>query len=128
MVRNVQQPIRTASMKITAAWSSPSPLFHTQPHHSFCSRPVLVENPLSSHFSSPSCQDGEAYTLLLHQLAPEKCDLSPLSCSGLERAQRVLQQADRIGCCKYLQAQDIVDGLQNLNLAFVANLFHTMTK
>ncbi|GJP36929.1 hypothetical protein CLOM_g21390 [Closterium sp. NIES-68] len=74
---------------------------------------------------SHDIKDGEAYTLLLNQLAPDACDLSPLQyAAGLERAQQVLKQADRIGCCKYVQAQDIVDGSTNLNLAFVANLFH----
>ncbi|CAI5954357.1 unnamed protein product [Closterium sp. NIES-64] len=77
-----------------------------------------------SNFSQ-DIKDGEAYTLLLNQLSPDMCDLSPMQYQpGLERAQQVLKQADRIGCCKYVQAQDIVDGSTNLNLAFVANLFH----
>ncbi|CAI5500933.1 unnamed protein product [Closterium sp. Naga37s-1] len=77
-----------------------------------------------SNFSH-DIKDGEAYTLLLNQLSPDMCDLSPMQYQpGLERAQQVLKQADRIGCCKYVQGQDIVDGSTNLNLAFVANLFH----
>lgn len=69
-------------------------------------------------------QDGTAYAMLLHKLAPESCTLEPLSISDpLERAQAVLAQASRIGSSKYLSAKDIVDGSPNLNLAFVAHLF-----
>jgi plastin-1 len=71
-------------------------------------------------------QDGEAYTVLLHALAPEVCDLSPLkAATPEERAKLLLQQAEKLDVRKYVQAKDIVEGHQNLNLAFVANLFHT---
>jgi plastin-1 len=71
-------------------------------------------------------RDGSAYALLLHQLAPEHCSLSPLQIDDLlERAKAVLAQADRINCRKYLTPKDLVEGSPNLNLAFVAHLFHT---
>jgi plastin-1 len=41
----------------------------------------------------------------------------------LHRARLVLEHADRMGCKRYLAPKDIVDGLQNLNLAFVAHIF-----
>jgi Calponin homology (CH) domain len=41
----------------------------------------------------------------------------------LERAQLVLEHADRMGCKRYLSPKDIVDGSPNLNLAFVAHIF-----
>jgi plastin-1 len=73
-----------------------------------------------------SVQDGTAYCLLLHQLAPESCSLEPLHIEDLaERAKAVLAQADRINCRKYITPKDMVDGSANLNLAFVAHLFHT---
>lgn len=73
-----------------------------------------------------SVQDGTAYALLLHQLAPELCSLEPLHIGDLyERAKAVLVQADRINCRKYLTPKDLVEGSPNLNLAFVAHLFHT---
>lgn len=69
-------------------------------------------------------QDGEAYTVLLHALAPESCNTSPLETTDpLERAKRVLTQAEHIGCRKYLSPKDIVEGSTNLNLAFVAHVF-----
>lgn len=76
-----------------------------------------------SNFSS-DVKDSEAYTVLLHALAPESCDLSPLDVTDpLERAKRVLIQAEHIGCRKYLSPKDIVEGSSNLNLAFVAHIF-----
>lgn len=77
-----------------------------------------------SNFSS-DIKDGEAYTVLLHMLAPQSCTLSPLELTDpLERAKAILVEADQIGCRKYVSPKDIVDGSTNLNLAFVANLFH----
>lgn len=54
------------------------------------------------------------------------CDLSPLkAATPEERARLLLLQAEKLDVRKYVQARDIVEGHQNLNLAFVANLFHT---
>ena len=39
--------------------------------------------------------------------------------------QQVLNNADKIGCRKYLTAKSLVAGNPKLNLAFVANLFNT---
>jgi hypothetical protein len=71
-------------------------------------------------------QDATAYALLLHQLAPESCSLDPLHIEDhFERAKAVLAQAERINCRKYITPKDLVEGSANLNLAFVAHLFHT---
>lgn len=73
-----------------------------------------------------SVQDATAYALLLHQLAPESCSLDPLHIEDhFERAKAVLAQAERINCRKYITPKDLVEGSANLNLAFVAHLFHT---
>ncbi|KAK8959888.1 Fimbrin-like protein 2 [Platanthera guangdongensis] len=77
-----------------------------------------------TNFSS-DVKDSEAYACLLKVLAPEYI----INHSGmnvkdlLERAQLVLEHADRMGCKRYLTPKDIVDGLPNLNLAFVAHIF-----
>ncbi|KAH9306637.1 hypothetical protein KI387_011041, partial [Taxus chinensis] len=69
-----------------------------------------------SNFSS-DLKDGEAYAILLHELAPESCNLVPLDInSPMERAKAVLSQADLIGCRKYVSPKDIVEGSTNLNL------------
>lgn len=70
--------------------------------------------------------DGENYTILLNQLQPEHCGLDPLQTSDLlQRAEQVLDNADKIGCRKYLTPNSLVSGNPKLNLAFVAHLFNT---
>lgn len=70
--------------------------------------------------------DGEAYTVLLHQLVPDKCDTRALQVQDVnQRAEMVLDNAEKIGCRKYLTPKSLVAGNPKLNLAFVANLFNT---
>ena len=42
----------------------------------------------------------------------------------MDRAEVMLQQADKLGCRSFVQPQDVVNGIYKLNLAFVANLFN----
>ena len=42
----------------------------------------------------------------------------------LERADIMLSQAEKIDCKAFVTAQDVVNGHEKLNLAFVANLFN----
>lgn len=78
-----------------------------------------------SNFST-DIKDGENYTVLLNQLAPEQCSRGPLQTSDLlQRAEQVLQNADKLDCRKFLSPQALVGGNPKLNLAFVANLFNT---
>ncbi|KAI3404954.1 SAC6 [Candida oxycetoniae] len=78
-----------------------------------------------SNFGKDVC-DGENYTVLLNQLKPELCDLSPLKTKDLlTRAEQVLDNSDKIGCRKYLTPKSLCSGNPKLNLAFVANLFNT---
>ena len=78
-----------------------------------------------SNFSS-DVKDGENYTVLLNQIKPEECSRAPLQIIDLhQRAEEVLQNADRIGCRKFLSPTSLVAGNPKLNLAFVANLFNT---
>jgi len=77
------------------------------------------------NFSS-DVKDGENYTVLLNQLKPEICSRSPLQTPDLlQRAEQVLQNADKLECRKFLSPTSLVAGNPNLNLAFVANLFNT---
>jgi len=78
-----------------------------------------------ANFSS-DVKDGENYAVLLAQIAPEHCDRGPLKTRDLlQRAEQVLQNADSIGCRKFLTPSSLVAGNPKLNLAFVANLFNT---
>ncbi|KAB5521190.1 hypothetical protein DKX38_025509 [Salix brachista] len=81
------------------------------------------EKPVSN-FSS-DLKDGKAYAYLLNVLAPEHCSPSTLdSKDPTERAKLVLDHAERMDCKRYLKPEDIVEGSPNLNLAFVAQIFH----
>ena len=74
---------------------------------------------------SRDVSDGENYTILLNQLKPDECSRAPLQTRDLrQRAEQVLQNADKIGCRKYLTPASMVSGNPRLNLAFVANLFN----
>lgn len=78
-----------------------------------------------SNFSS-DVADGENYTILLNQLAPELCSRNPLQTVDLlQRAEQILENADKLGCRKYLTPSALVAGNPKLNLAFVAHLFNT---
>lgn len=78
------------------------------------------------HNFSSDVSDGENYTVLLNQLKPEYCSRAPLDTKDLhQRAEKVLQNAEKIDCRKYLTATAMVAGNPKLNLAFVANLFNT---
>jgi hypothetical protein len=73
-------------------------------------------------------KDSECYTILIKQIAPREAnvDLSPLGVPDeTQRAEKMLQQADKIGCRKFVRPTDVVKGNQKLNLAFVANMFNT---
>jgi plastin-1 len=61
----------------------------------------------------------------MNQLAPDICSRSPLQTRDLlQRAEQVLQNADRLDCRKFLTPTSLVAGNPKLNLAFVANLFN----
>jgi len=81
-------------------------------------------SPRRVHNFSGDIKDSECYTILLHQLS-KKCDNKALQVSDKNRrAEMVLDNADKIGCRKFLRPKDIVNGNNKLNLAFVANLFN----
>ncbi|KAK6149376.1 hypothetical protein DH2020_016901 [Rehmannia glutinosa] len=77
-----------------------------------------------TNFSS-DLKDGEAYAYLLNVLAPEHCSPATLDTQDpTERANLVLEHAEKMDCKRYLSPKDIVEGSANLNLAFVAQIFH----
>ncbi|KAK4176728.1 putative Fimbrin [Triangularia setosa] len=76
---------------------------------------------------STDVKNGENYTVLLAQIGAEYgCTRGPLQTRDLhQRAEEVLQNADLLGCRKFLTPSSLVAGNPKLNLAFVANLFNT---
>ena len=76
------------------------------------------------HNFSSDIKDSEAYLHLLHQLEPS-CSTDALgSDDALARADSVMQNSRRLDADKYVTSKDIVKGVQQMNLAFVANLFN----
>lgn len=76
-----------------------------------------------TNFSS-DVKDGEAYAYLLNALAPEFSGPATLNVKDpTERANMVLEHAEKLDCKRYLTPKDIVEGSPNLNLAFVAQIF-----
>ncbi|KAI6779478.1 Fimbrin [Emericellopsis cladophorae] len=78
-----------------------------------------------NNFSS-DVKDGENYAVLLAQIGPEYgVTRAPLQTQDLhQRAEEVLQEADKLSCRKFLTPKSLVAGNPKLNLAFVANLFN----
>jgi len=75
---------------------------------------------------SGDVKDGENYTVLLNQLKPDICSRAPLQTQDLhQRAEQILQNAEKLDCRKFLTPTALVAGNPKLNLAFVANLFNT---
>ncbi|XP_060209604.1 fimbrin-5-like isoform X2 [Lycium barbarum] len=76
-----------------------------------------------TNFSS-DLKDGEAYARLLNTLAPEHGTTNTLDTEDpTERANLILEQAEKLDCKRYVTPKDIVEGSANLNLAFVAQIF-----
>ncbi|CAD5188761.1 fimbrin-1-like isoform X1 [Musa acuminata AAA Group] len=77
-----------------------------------------------TNFSS-DLKDGEAYAYLLNVLAPEHCNPAALDAKDpTERAKMVLDHAEKINCKRFVTSKDIVEGSANLNLGFIAQIFH----
>jgi hypothetical protein len=80
---------------------------------------------VATNFSG-DIKDSEIYTVVMHQIAPECCQLSPMKQSDLhQRATDCLTEAAKIDCKKFVGPNEIVRGNARLNLAFTANLFNT---
>jgi plastin-3 len=79
-----------------------------------------------SNFSG-DIKDSVAYIYLLQQIAPREAGVTTHAENEPEleeRAERMLQESDKIGCRQFVSAKDVVSGNPKLNLAFVANLFN----
>ena len=72
-------------------------------------------------------KDSEIYSHLIHQIAPKDRGVNKKQLQLqdlLQRAEGTLDQADKLDCRAFVAPQDIVNGVEKLNLAFVANLFN----
>ncbi|KAJ0390013.1 hypothetical protein P43SY_010467 [Pythium insidiosum] len=73
---------------------------------------------------STDVQDATAYSILLHQIAPQTCELCHES-TAEERAAHVIQNARRLEVETFIKPRDITSGNPKLNMSFVAQLFNT---
>lgn len=76
-----------------------------------------------NNFSS-DLQDATAYSVLLHHIAPDTCDVCDES-SADERAAHVIRNARRLDVELFIKPRDITSGNPKLNMSFVAQLFNT---
>jgi len=79
-----------------------------------------------SNFQS-DIKDSVAYIHLLHQIAPKDCGVTTTAENEpdlRQRAERMLQEANKIECRSFVSPDDVVAGNYKLNLAFVANLYN----
>jgi len=79
-----------------------------------------------SNFGS-DIKDSEIYTDLIAQIAPKNAGVNKTALQQqdlVSRAEKMLEQADKIDCRAFVTAKDVVHGQEILNLAFVANLFN----
>jgi hypothetical protein len=82
------------------------------------------------NLNSSDIKDSLAYTYLLKQISPgdltPAVTLNPLQESDLlHRAEMMLQEADKLSAREFVTPNDVLQGNQKLNMAFVANLFNT---
>ena len=70
---------------------------------------------------SGDVKDSEIYTILLNQISPEHvCSKAPLNEADMtQRAEKMLQEANKINCRKFVSPKDVVTGQSKLNFAFV---------
>jgi len=72
-------------------------------------------------------KDSEIYSDLIAQIAPKDAGVNKLAMKKsdlMERAEMMLEQAEKIDSRAFVTAKDVVRGQDKLNLAFVANLFN----
>jgi len=72
-------------------------------------------------------KDSEIYSDLIAQIAPKDAGVNKLAMKKsdlTERAEMMLEQAEKIDSRAFVTAKDVVRGQDKLNLAFVANLFN----
>ncbi|RZB99610.1 Fimbrin-5 isoform B [Glycine soja] len=78
----------------------------------------LLTNHYPNFFTPIYLQDGEAYAYLLNVLAPEHCSPVTLDTKdGNERANLVLDHAERMGCKRYLTPRDVAEDTKKMSYA-----------
>ena len=72
-------------------------------------------------------KDSEKYTVLLNQLDPNQCDKSALDeTDPLARAQKVLDNAKKLGCETEVTPEDLASGNEAMNRLFTSDLYNAL--
>jgi plastin-1 len=75
---------------------------------------------------SDDLKDSHAYTILLNQIDPAKCDkLALQQTDPTKRAELVIDNSKNLGVESFIRPENIVTGNARLNLAFCAQIFNT---
>ena len=71
--------------------------------------------------------DGECYTILLNQIAPNRCDMSAMDIADPnQRASKIINDArDKLEVPAFIQPSQLSGGDKRMNLAFCAQIFNT---
>ena len=76
---------------------------------------------------SDDVKDSEKYTVLLNQLDPNQCDKSALDESDpVARAQKVLDNAKKLGCETEVTPEDLASGNEAMNRLFTSDLYNAL--
>ena len=72
-------------------------------------------------------KDGECYTILLNQIAPNRCDMTAMDIQNQEeRASKIINDArDKLNVPAFIQPSQLAGGDKRMNLAFCAQIFNT---
>ena len=72
-------------------------------------------------------KDSEKYTVLLNQLDPNQCDKSALDeTDPLARAQKVIDNAKKLGCETEVTPEDLASGNEAMNRLFTSDLYNAL--
>ena len=73
-------------------------------------------------------KDGEVYTVLLNNLAPEDCDKSPLDESDiLERMKKVIDNGKKIGVDTAATPEDLESGKEEIGKLYLGEMYNAYT-
>ena len=85
----------------------------------------LAESPRTLNNYDDDLKDGEIFTILMNDLAPDVCDKSPLDESDtLKRAEKILDNAKKFGADPSVTAEGLTSGNPELNKLFLGEIYN----
>ena len=85
----------------------------------------LAESPRQMNNYDDDLKDGEIFTILMNDIAPNVCDKSPLDeTDELKRAEKVLDNAKKFGADPSVTAEGLTSGNPELNKLFLGEIYN----